>query len=432
MAEVVAKEPADTKGDTTVAPTSADAAAVPASTAPSSTAGDSKNIPAKGKSIEAFEGENEEAGTHNGRRDTEKRSDGKRPARSRSASPNPDAKWAARERSPPRERQPIESYQGAGGGMASGATGSQAYGGSGDAAVEPPMANNGMGASSGAQICRDFTMGRCFRANCRFLHEGASAGGGAMGGQIMQPCKDWMNGKCYRGTRCRFSHEGDMMMQQQQQQQQYGAQNYFYGGAGGYGQYSQNGYYAGQYCPPVGYGGVGGYGAQAQAYNGGFGGGFGGGQRREKCRDYMYGKCSRGNMCKFMHEDAGVDMCKDFQNGKCQRGAECKFLHQSMDGSMGMSRYGGEAAGEKAPSAHPSAKTGKMESASGDKCAGTYIAVKGAVPLRQVLTHQEVKNAEIFSSEGASGVVHADFFIRKVAKVRGTHNPQFSNRARIS
>jgi len=115
-------------------------------------------------------------------------------------------------------------------------------------------------------------------------------------------------------------------------------------------------YYAGQYCPPVGYGGVGGYGAQAQAYNGGFGGGFGGGQRREKCRDYMYGKCSRGNMCKFMHEDAGVDMCKDFQNGKCQRGAECKFLHQSMDGSMGMSRYGGEAAGEQGSISSPVCK----------------------------------------------------------------------------
>mmetsp|Transcript_12628 Transcript_12628/g.14951 ORF Transcript_12628/g.14951 Transcript_12628/m.14951 type:complete len:186 (-) Transcript_12628:98-655(-) len=61
------------------------------------------------------------------------------------------------------------------------------------------------------------------------------------------------------------------------------------------------------------------------------------------CRDFLNGKCTRGQFCRFMHEERGVDVCKDFQKGRCMRGSECKFRHESIDGGAVRSRYGGDA-----------------------------------------------------------------------------------------
>lgn len=60
--------------------------------------------------------------------------------------------------------------------------------------------------------------------------------------------------------------------------------------------------------------------------------------RGHPCRDFLRGKCTRGNACKFVHDANSADrageakpgavVCYDFLKGRCNR-TQCKFSHQS-------------------------------------------------------------------------------------------------------
>ena len=56
------------------------------------------------------------------------------------------------------------------------------------------------------------------------------------------------------------------------------------------------------------------------------------------CKDFLNGRCMRGQSCKFSHEapegtavapQQEQPVCKDFQNGMCTRGASCRFKHEA-------------------------------------------------------------------------------------------------------
>lgn len=47
----------------------------------------------------------------------------------------------------------------------------------------------------------------------------------------------------------------------------------------------------------------------------------------EKCRYFANGTCERGESCKFSHADPVPDPCKDFIHGSCTRGDTCIFSH---------------------------------------------------------------------------------------------------------
>ena len=80
----------------------------------------------------------------------------------------------------------------------------------------PPAYGGGYGAppgyGGGAPVCHDYQNGRCFRATCKFSHEGpvraAPGGGGGYGGG-REVCHDFQNGRCFRGDSCRFAHSMD-------------------------------------------------------------------------------------------------------------------------------------------------------------------------------------------------------------------------------
>ena len=77
-----------------------------------------------------------------------------------------------------------------------------------------------------------------------------------------------------------------------------------------------------QYNAPFGGGGYGGgYGAP--------GGGYGARPDDGGCRDFKFGRCARGNDCRFAHIK---EVCGDFLKGRCSRGELCKFSHDKTNG----------------------------------------------------------------------------------------------------
>jgi len=51
---------------------------------------------------------------------------------------------------------------------------------------------------------------------------------------------------------------------------------------------------------------------------------------RGVCYDWQNGSCTRGNSCRFSHSEQrrrATDKCFDFQKGRCRRGVSCKFVH---------------------------------------------------------------------------------------------------------
>lgn len=218
------------------------------------------------------------------------------------------------------------------------------------------------------EICGDFQRNKCFRATCRFLHPGSE-------GRTKAPtevCKDFLANKCTRGQRCRFSHgqsehgqhvhveqpahahDAQAMMAAAYSGVGYGGYGVGYGGQHqGFGAYGQhygisNPYDQQQtvvnpyerefrtYRAPTAYG-MGVVGGMGGGMVGGMVGGMGGGfpvpggsylpshsqGGKEKCRDFLAGKCSRDN-CRFDHS---LEQCVDFLRGRCERGANCRFSH---------------------------------------------------------------------------------------------------------
>jgi len=55
---------------------------------------------------------------------------------------------------------------------------------------EPPKA---------AGACFDFIKGRCFRRDCKFVHDDTAP---------VEECREFKNGRCSRGDACRFNHVG--------------------------------------------------------------------------------------------------------------------------------------------------------------------------------------------------------------------------------
>lgn len=96
------------------------------------------------------------------------------------------------------------------------------------------------------EICRDFLSGKCSRGStCRFVHK-------------KEICGDYLRGDCRRSG-CRFSHNKE---------------------------------------------------------------------EGERCLDYQRGKCLRGENCRYYHDDTQpTELCRDFLAGRCGRSTDCKFLH---------------------------------------------------------------------------------------------------------
>eukprot|EP01065_Artemidia_motanka_P012331 TRINITY_DN16785_c0_g1_i1.p1 TRINITY_DN16785_c0_g1~~TRINITY_DN16785_c0_g1_i1.p1 ORF type:complete len:327 (+),score=91.71 TRINITY_DN16785_c0_g1_i1:55-981(+) len=55
--------------------------------------------------------------------------------------------------------------------------------------------------------------------------------------------------------------------------------------------------------------------------------------QQQPCKDYMNGRCDRGQHCRYNHggdvegQLARNTVCKDFLNGRCERGPGCRFSH---------------------------------------------------------------------------------------------------------
>jgi len=56
-------------------------------------------------------------------------------------------------------------------------------------------------------------------------------------------------------------------------------------------------------------------------------------RRREVCKNFLLGRCKKGNGCPYTHssyipESEKKEICRDFQRGQCSRGERsCPFLH---------------------------------------------------------------------------------------------------------
>lgn len=54
-----------------------------------------------------------------------------------------------------------------------------------------------------------------------------------------------------------------------------------------------------------------------------------GGDKREACRDYIRGECTRGAACPYSHDkNTPKDPCRDFLRGSCTRGKDCPYSHK--------------------------------------------------------------------------------------------------------
>jgi len=135
-------------------------------------------------------------------------------------------------------------------------------------------------------VCYDFTVGNCDRGdNCKFIHP--------------ETCFDFSVDKCTRGESCRFLHPGPQNKGKKRQIEE-----------------KLSSRPAASYRQP---------------------------QRRKEdysraCFDFTQDNCTRDN-CKFSHDpdattrgdggdfDEKCETCYDFSVGKCSRGDMCKFIH---------------------------------------------------------------------------------------------------------
>lgn len=61
----------------------------------------------------------------------------------------------------------------------------------------------------------------------------------------------------------------------------------------------------------------------------------------ERCRDYLKGSCNR-EQCRFSHDEVPLDECRDFKQGRCNRGESCKFHHTDDSAKRGRGDDEGE------------------------------------------------------------------------------------------
>lgn len=187
------------------------------------------------------------------------------------------------------------------------------------------------------EVCTDYLRQKCFRATCRFLHPAdTSAGGygGGYGGAVGyggyggaggyggpggygggapstgngEICKDFLYSTCTRGSNCRFQHDSAQRAGQDPSalMMGYGAAAGYYSGFNPYqpgNPYDQSFYENRNYAPP------------AASKPG----------SRERCRDFLAGRCTRGVTCRFDHSK---ETCIEFQRGNCDRGDSCRFAHE--------------------------------------------------------------------------------------------------------
>lgn len=58
------------------------------------------------------------------------------------------------------------------------------------------------------------------------------------------------------------------------------------------------------------------------------------------CRDFLKGHCTRGDGCKFSHEEEPAEECRDYKQGRCTRDA-CRFAHNDTGDEAGSKRVRG-------------------------------------------------------------------------------------------
>lgn len=201
--------------------------------------------------------------------------------------------------------------------------------------------------------CNDYKRGLCFRANCRYAHDGPPPV--ANYSAAAQACRDYQSGRCTRGNRCRFTHDGlpGTPAGSYQLMPGLGVQSYTppeiiataaqmyaenpYAAAAAVASaynpqqmlaqqqvaYMQSPYLAlvpSDICRDFQKGvctrGV------ACRYSHGTGGQ---GEVKQQCGDYLAGSCTRGDQCRYSHQGA-ADVCRDFQKGTCDR-PNCRYLH---------------------------------------------------------------------------------------------------------
>lgn len=64
------------------------------------------------------------------------------------------------------------------------------------------------------------------------------------------------------------------------------------------------------------------------------------------CGDWRRGKCTRGDTCKYEHQEPGgnpnaANVCGDWRNKKCERGPACKFRHSENPPAAAFPSYPG-------------------------------------------------------------------------------------------
>lgn len=179
--------------------------------------------------------------------------------------------------------------------------------------TEAPIPDEG-GAKQ-QELCGDFQRGRCFRSVCKFAHvyrNVDSLGEGGMpasrppprGDMQAEACKDYMRGRCMRGRYCRYTHGSDyapfeapppFAVYPPHHPPHPAPYNYYPNPMNMNPYYSPQGYMR---------------------------------RRKETCRDFLNGRCTRGDSCRYLHKK---EVCGDFLRGDCQR-TECRYSHSKADG----------------------------------------------------------------------------------------------------